>query len=270
MTIHCNWKEHSMSSCYRALPRATPVHTLLWVLWTLTLLLLAPASRAALQEGTDFRTLTPPQPSGQRNKIEVVEFFSYGCPHCARFYPLLNAWVAKLPPDVVFRRVPVGFGREAWVNLQRAYFALEFTGDLARLDGPLFHAIHEERKPLFDESSIAEWVGNNGGNADKFAAAYTSLGINTQTFQADKMAEDFQIAGIPALAVDGRYVALVPGSKDEAQGLNDLLANTDQLIARVRSERVAAKPAPAAASRPAPAAESSPAPAAPSAAPKGQ
>jgi thiol:disulfide interchange protein DsbA len=244
MTNHRNWKEHSMPSCYRALPRATPVPTLLRVLCALTLLLLSPAPRAALQEGTDFRALVPPQPTGQRNKIEVVEFFSYACPHCARFYPLLNAWVAKLPPDVVFRRVPVGFGRDAWVNLQRAYYALESTGDLARLDGPLFHAIHEERKPLFDESSIAEWVGSNGANADKFAAAYTSLGVNTQTFQADKMAEDFQIAGIPSLAVDGRYVALVPASQDEAQGLNNLLANTDQLIVRVRSERAAAKPAP--------------------------
>ena len=236
-----------MSSCYRALPRMIPVRTLVWVLCTLTLLLLSSAPRAALQEGTDFRALVPPQPTGQHNKIEVVEFFSYACPHCARFYPLLNAWVAKLPPDVVFRRVPVGFGRDAWVNLQRAYYALESTGDLTRFDGPLFHAIHEERKPLFDESSIAEWVGNNGGNADKFAAAYTSLGVNTQTFQADKMAEDFQIAGIPSLAVDGRFVATVPTSPDETQGLNSLLANADQLIARVRSERAAAKPGPAAA-----------------------
>ncbi|HEV3183160.1 MAG TPA: thiol:disulfide interchange protein DsbA/DsbL [Steroidobacteraceae bacterium] len=215
------------------------------LLCALTVLLISPVLRAQLQEGTNFRAVVPPQPTSQRSKIELVEFFSYGCPHCARFYPLLNAWVAKLPPDVVFRRVPVGFGRDAWVNLQRAFYSLESTGDLTRLDGPLFHAIHEERKPLFDESSIADWVGRNGGNADKFTAAYTSLGVNTQTFQADKMAEDFQIGGVPALGVDGRYVALVPASKDEVQGLSDLLANTDQLIARVRSERTAAKPAPA-------------------------
>ena len=245
-----------MPSCHRALPRAIPLRTLFWVFCTLTMLLLSPAPRAALQEGTNFLTLAPPQPTSQRNKIEVVEFFSYGCPHCARFYPLLNAWVAKLPPDVLFRRVPVGFGRDAWVNLQRAYYSLEFSGDLGRLDGPLFHAIHEERKPLFDESSIADWVGHNGGNADKFAAAYTSLGVNTQTFQADKMAEDFRIAGIPSLAVDGRYVALVPASQDEAQGLNDLLATTDQLITRVRGERAAARAAPSAAPAPKPAPKS--------------
>ena len=214
---------------------------LAWVLFGLTLVLMPPASPAALQEGTNYVTLVPPQPTGQRKKIEVVEFFSYACPHCARFSPLLNAWVAKLPPDVVFRRVPVGFGRDVWVNLQRTYYSLEFTGDLTRLDGPLFHAIHEERKPLFDESSLADWVGHNGGNADTFSQAYISLGINTKTFQADKMVEDFRISGVPALAIDGRYVAFVATAEDELQGFNDLLANTDELIVRVRNERAAAK-----------------------------
>jgi len=234
----------------------TRLRTLALTLGALTALLLSSAPQAALEEGKNFVTLAPAHQPGQHNKIEVVEFFSYGCPHCARFYPMISDWLAKLPHDVVFRRVPVGFGRDPWINLQRTYYALESTGDLARLDGPLFRAIHEERKPLFDESSIADWVGRNGGNADKFAAAYTSLGVNTQTFQADKMAEDFRIAGIPSLAVDGRYVALVPASGDEAQGLNDLLATADQLIARVRSERAATRATPSAAPAPKPAPKS--------------
>ena len=221
--------------------------TLAWLTGALSLMLLAPAPHAALQEGTNFLTLIPPQPTSQRNKIEVVEFFSYACPHCARFYPLINDWVAKLPPDVVFRRVPVGFNREAWVNLQRAYYALKASGDLARLDGPLFHALHEERKALIDESSIADWVGRNGGDADKFTAAYVSLGINTETFQADEMAQNYRIEGVPALAVDGRYVAHTTASQDEMQGFTELLANTDELIARVRRERAASKPEPRAA-----------------------
>ena len=231
-----------MWMCNRA-PMRT-MRPLMRVLCVLSALLISTAPRAALEEGKNFSALVPPQPTSQHGKIEVVEFFSYACPHCARLYPLLNAWVAKLPPDVLFRRVPVGFNRDAWVNLQRAYYALDATGDLARLDGPLFHAIHEERKALFDESSIADWVARNGGNADKFTAAYTSLGINKESFQADKMAEEFHIAGVPALAIDGRYVAHADGSTDEQQALKDLLANTDELIARVRSERGAAKPAP--------------------------
>jgi protein dithiol oxidoreductase (disulfide-forming) len=216
----------------------------------LSMLLTAPALRAALEEGKNFTTLEPPQPTSQRGRIEVVEFFSYACPHCARFYPLLNAWVAQLPHDVLFRRVPVGFNRDQWINLQRAYYALDATGDLARLDGPLFHALHQERQPLLDASSLADWVGRNGGDADKFTAAYVSLAINKASFLADQMAQDFRIQGIPALAIDGRYVAHAEGSPDEEQALKDLLANADELIARVRNERAAARAAPAAGSKP--------------------
>ena len=230
-----------MPTCYRA---ATPSRrTLATLLSLLAVLLVSTAPRAALEEGKNFDALVPPQPTSQHNKIEVVEFFSYGCPHCAHLSPLLNAWVAKLPQDVLVRRVPVGFNRDAWINLQRAYYALDSTGDLARLDGPLFHAIHEERKPLFDESSIAEWVGRNGGNADKFTAAYISLDVNKRTVQADQMAEAFHIAGVPVLAIDGRYVTHAIGS-DEEQALKELLANADELIARVRRERSAARPVP--------------------------
>ena len=209
----------------------------------LVLLVVSPAPRAALEEGKNFTTLAPPQPTSQHGKIEVVEFFSYGCPHCAHFYPLLNAWVAKLAPDVLFRRVPVGFNRDLWINLQRAYYALDASGDLARLDGPLFHALHEERKPLVDESSLSDWVGRNGGHADKFAAAYISLQINKETVQADQMAADYRIEGVPTLAIDGRYVTRGAASADEEAGLKDVLATADELIARVRNERGKSKPA---------------------------
>jgi thiol:disulfide interchange protein DsbA len=230
-----------MWSCNRAPMAMRRLRKLAMTFGALTALLLSSAPQAALEEGKNFVTLVPPHPTSQRNKIEVVEFFSYACPHCAHFYPMISDWLAKLPRDVAFRRVPVGFGRDPWINLQRTYYALESTGDLARLDGPLFRAIHEERKPLFDESSIADWVGGNGGNADKFSTAYVSFGINNQTFQADQMAQDYQISGIPALAVDGHYVALVPAGLSETEGLHQLLVTTDELIARVRSERAARK-----------------------------
>ena len=219
------------------------MRTLPSALGLLVLLAVSPALQAALEEGKNFTTLAPPQPTSQHGKIEVVEFFSYACPHCARFYPLLNAWVAKLPADVLFRRVPVGFNRDLWVNLQRAYYALDASGDLARLDGPLFHALHEERKPLVDESSLSDWVGHNGGNADKFTAAYISLPINKETVQADQMAAEYRIEGVPALAVDGRYVAHAEALPDEEQALKELLANADELIARARNERGGSKPA---------------------------
>ncbi len=201
---------------------------------------LVPAAPAAAQaEGTEYRVLAPVQPTLSPGKIEVVEFFSYACPHCAEFAPLLATWRATLAKDVVFRRVPVGFDRPPWINMQRAYYALLASGDLERLDAKLFNAIHEQHLPLFQEQALFDWVGKNGGDAQKFIAAYTSFGINNQTVQADKMAEDFQITGVPTMAVDGRYVAL-------GDTQLELLANTDKLIAKVRAEHAAAvKAAPA-------------------------
>jgi thiol:disulfide interchange protein DsbA len=190
------------------------------------------ATAAAPVEGTNFRSITPAQPTASPGKIEVIEFFSYGCPHCAHFYPIVNDWLKTLPKDVVFKRVPVGFDRPPWVNLERTYYALTATGDLARLDGALFNAIHEQHQNLFDEESIADWIGKSGGSADKFSAAYASFGVNNQVAQADKMAEDYQVTSIPTMTVDGRYAAL-------GDSFPDIIANTNALIAKVRAERAA-------------------------------
>jgi len=187
----------------------------------------------AQQENTEYRTLGTPQPTASPGKIEVIEFFSYGCPHCAEFYPLVSSWQTGLAKDVVFRRVPVGFGRPAWVNLQRAFYALQASGDFPKLDAALFQAIHEERQQLFDQGALTEWVGRMGGHADAFTSAYGSFGINSQTVQADKLAEDYEVTGVPTMAVDGRFLA-------QGSNFSELLANTDKLIAKVRAEHAAA------------------------------
>jgi protein dithiol oxidoreductase (disulfide-forming) len=200
-------------------------------LLALTLLVLAlPLWAAGLVEGTDYRTLEPPQHTEANGKIEVLEFFSYGCPHCNEFSPLVNAWAAKLPKDVVFKRVATGMGRIAWTNLAKAYYALEATGDLARLDGQIFHAIHEEHQPLFDEKAISTWVGEHGVDAKKFQVAFDSFGVNTKLIQAEQMVENYKIEGVPSLAVGGKYVVM-------GNSFEQLLANTDALIAKVRAER---------------------------------
>jgi protein dithiol oxidoreductase (disulfide-forming) len=203
----------------------------------------SPAARAQLIEGTDYRKLDSPVPTENPGKIEVVEFFSYGCPHCSEFYAPLSAWAAKLPADVVLRRVPVGFNRDAWINLARAFYALEASGDLKKLDGPLFHAIHEEHLKLFDEPSLAEWVGQHGGNADAFAKAYTDFGVNTRTVQGDKLAADYRVEGIPAIAVAGQYVMLADANQTPAKYYTDLLQHTELMIAQLRAQAPAKPPA---------------------------
>jgi protein dithiol oxidoreductase (disulfide-forming) len=199
----------------------------------LGLVVLSMPALADVTAGTEYRAIDPPQHPESVGKIEVLEFFSYGCPHCNEFSPMIGAWAAKLPKDVVFKRVATGLGRTAWTNLAKTYYALEATGDLKRLDAPLFHAIHEERLPLFDEKSISEWVGKHGVDPVKFNTAFESFGVNTKLNQAEVMVENYKVDGVPALTVNGKYLIL-------GNSFEQLLANTDGVIAKVRAEQSAA------------------------------
>ena len=199
----------------------------------LGLVVLSMPALADVTAGTEYRAIDPPQHPESVGKIEVLEFFSYGCPHCNEFSPMVGAWAAKLPKDVVFKRVATGLGRTAWTNLAKTYYALEATGDLKRLDAPLFHAIHEEHLPLFDEKSISEWVGKHGVDPVKFNTAFESFGVNTKLNQAEEMVENYKIDGVPALSVNGKYLIL-------GNSFEQLLANTDGVIAKVRAEQAAA------------------------------
>lgn len=180
--------------------------------------------------GKDYTLISPVQPTEDAGKIEVIEFFSYGCPHCAEFNPLVVAWAAKLPGDVVFKKVPITFGRAAWANTSRLYYTLDVTGDLARLESEVFKAIHAERVNLFDERTLNEWVAKKGVDAKKFADTFKSFGVNSKVSRADQMAQAYRIQGVPALAIDGKF--MVGG-----QGFNEQLAVADKLIVKARSEK---------------------------------
>jgi thiol:disulfide interchange protein DsbA len=193
-----------------------------------------PARAAGLVEGTDYRTLDPPQHSNSPpGKIEVLEFFSWGCPHCNEFNPLITQWAGKAPKDVVFKRVATGMGRTAWTNLARAYYALESIGVAESQNVPIFHAIHEEHLPLFDEGAIAAWVGKHGVDQAKFRTAFDSFGVNTQLNQAEQMAENYKVEGVPSLAVGGKYIVL-------GNSYAQIMAHLEEVVAKVRAERAAA------------------------------
>lgn len=197
-----------------------------------TLAALPMAAQAKLVEGEDWRAITPPQPGDVPGKIEVLEFFSYGCPHCGSLNPLLKQWQSTLPEDVVLRRVPITFGRQAWVNLARLFYALESLEQLERLDQSIFTALHEQHAKLYTEPSILEWLSDKEIDAQRFTDAFNSFDVQTKVGRSDYLAERYQIDAVPTLAVAGRYAVL--GHK--AKGLPDLLAIADQLIDRARNE----------------------------------
>ncbi|MBP8170294.1 MAG: thiol:disulfide interchange protein DsbA/DsbL, partial [Azonexus sp.] len=180
--------------------------------------------------GKDYTPISPAQPTDDAAKVEVLEFFSYGCPHCADFNPLVHAWAAKLPADVVFKKVPITFGRGAWESIARLYYTLEITGDLARLEADVFRAIHTEKINLFEAGALTEWVVKKGVDQKKFTDTFKSFGVMSKVKRGDQLAQAYKIQGVPALAVDGKFMV---GGKDFAEQL----AIADKLIVKARSEK---------------------------------
>lgn len=199
------------------------------------LLLFAISAQAEVVQGRDYSLIVPSQPSNTPDKIEVIEFFSYGCPHCAAFNPSVTLWAAKLPSNAAFVRVPVSFGRPQWGQLARTYYTLQDMGLLEKLDAALFTAIHQEHQNLFDEDSIVGWVAAHGVDANKFRAEFNSFSITTKATRAEQLSRNYKISGVPTLTVDGKYTVM-------GQNFDDMLHNATALIEKATAERKAAKP----------------------------
>lgn len=175
----------------------------------------AGASPTAPVNGKDYRTLERAQPTESGKKVEVTEFFWYDCPHCNAFEPSLEAWVKKQGDKIVFKRVPVAF-RDSFIPQQKLYYALEAIGKVDELHARIFRAIHVERKQLETDSQIAAFIAKQPGiDAKKFADAYNSFGVQTKARRATQLQADYQIDGVPTLAIGGRYLtspSIVAGS----------------------------------------------------------
>lgn len=193
-------------------------------------LALAPAqAQGGPKEGVEYRVVQPTQQTDSGAKLEVLEFFWYGCPHCNAFEPLLDAWVRKLPPDVDFKRVPVVF-RENYTVHQRTYYALEAMGQVEALHRKIFYAIHNDRQRLDKLAEVAAFVAKNGVDGAKFTEFYNSFAVQTKARQANQLAEAYKIDGVPALGVQGRWFT----SGTLAGGNERMLAVVDHLIQRSR------------------------------------
>lgn len=185
------------------------------------------------REGKDYRELEKrvmvDAPAG---KIEVIEFFWYSCPHCNAFEPRLVAWSKKLPPDVVLKRIPVAF-RDDFVPQQRLYYALEALGRVEDLHPKVFHAIHTEKKPTNREELVLDFAQQNGLDRVKFQELYNSFAVSTKARRAKQIQDQYEVDGVPALGVAGRYYtdATMAGSMDRA------LQVAEHLVAEARKAR---------------------------------
>jgi thiol:disulfide interchange protein DsbA len=193
---------------------------------------IGPNAAAQLTEGKNYLRLKAPVPVETGKKIEVIEFFSYGCPHCAELEPYLDAWLAKLPADVQFRRVPVMF-QNPWVNLAKIYYTLDAMGEEAKLSPEVFTALHGKNVSLSNEKTFFDWAASKGLDRKKVEDVYTSFAISGKMNRAKQQAQTFDIQSVPTVVVDGKFVT----GSDKVGSHAQLPAAIDELVAKARSER---------------------------------
>jgi thiol:disulfide interchange protein DsbA len=168
-------------------------------------LLCATCAHADAVLGKDYKLMNPPQPTTSGKKIEVLEFFSYGCIHCYHLHPYMEAWEKKAPKDVELQYVPVMFNESA-EPLARAFYALEALGLRNKMHDAIFKAMFDQHVDLSDEKSITDFVAQKGVDRAKFDAAYNSFALQSRIARSNQMTQNYRIMGTPTLVVDGKYV----------------------------------------------------------------
>lgn len=185
-----------------------------------------------LEAGKTYVELTNPVPVSVPGKIEVVELFWYGCPHCYAFEPVINPWVEKLPEDVNFKRIPAMFGGP-WDAHGQLFLTLEAMGVEHKVHNAVFDAIQKQGKRLTKPDEMADFVATQGVDKDKFLATFNSFAIQGQIKQAKELAQKYGVQGVPTLIVDGKYRFDIGTAGGEKEALNV----ADQLIAKERAAK---------------------------------
>ncbi len=186
-------------------------------------------AHAEVVAGRDYKLLNPPQPVSSGSKVEVLEFFFYGCSHCFHLHPQLSAWEKKMPKDVELQYVPVIF-RDSWEPMARTFYALEALGQLERLHDALFEAWNVTNTDLSDETQISAFVVKHGVDRAKFSAAYNSFSMGSKVMRSNQMVQAYGVRGTPTIAVDGKYI--ITGLTPE-----ETIRVLDEVVKVARKER---------------------------------
>ncbi len=199
--------------------------------FSILVLLFSAQGFAAPQAGENYTVLSQPQPTQSGNKIEVLEFFFYGCSHCFKLHPLLSAWEKKMPKDVELTFVPAIFN-PTWETMGRTFYALEALGQRVKLHDDLYNAWNVSNMDLTDEAKVTDFVAQHGIDRKKFSDAYNSFSMQSKVTRAKQMGQSYGIRGTPTLIVDGKYLITGLHPAETIDVLNTL-------IDKARKERLA-------------------------------
>lgn len=187
-------------------------------------------AQGQLRPGTDYLELKVPQPvEATPGKIEVVEFFWYGCPHCYSLEPFIENWAKKLPADAVFRRIPAVFN-DRWARDAAIYYTFEALGVTDKVHRPFFDAIHRDGLKTDSFQALAQWLERNAIDPKKFEETFKSFGVQSKVKRAQQMSVAYRLEGTPTMGVNGRYTV----SPEQGKTQEGILANVDYLIALSR------------------------------------
>jgi thiol:disulfide interchange protein DsbA len=197
----------------------------------LVLLLTVPLVFAAggFQEGKHYQLLATPQPTASDDKIEVLELFWYGCPHCYQLEPELKDWLKQKPDDVAFVRIPAVLG-PTWELHARAYYTAELLGVEDKIHTPLFERLHKQRKPVRNAAELREFFKAQGVSEADFDKTFKSFAVITKTNRAKQAREMYGLTGVPTLVINGKYRT----TAKLAGGNKQMLQVTDFLVTKER------------------------------------
>jgi len=181
-------------------------------------------------EGKQYLRVKNALPVDPGKKIEVIEFFSYGCPHCADLEPEMQGWMKTVPADVQFVRVPVMF-QDRWIVLAKVYYTLDALGVEAKLSPEVFAAIHRSGTNLASEKAFLDWAASKGLDRKKVEDMYNSFAISGKVNRARSTAAAYQVQSVPLIVVDGKFVTNRVSSHAAMPGV------IDALVAKARAER---------------------------------
>ncbi|OIR09751.1 thiol:disulfide interchange protein DsbA precursor [mine drainage metagenome] len=198
-------------------------------LFVVVALLCATYAQAEVMAGRDYKVMSSPMPTSSGKKVEVLEFFFYGCPHCYHLHPYISAWEKKMPKDVALEYVPVIFN-DSWEPMAHTYYALEAMGKIKDLHDALFEAWNVQNIDLNDEARITEFVAKHGVDRSKFDAGYNSFAVSSKIARSNQLVQSYGIRGTPTIAVDGKYI--ITGLQPQ-----ETIRVLDEVVALARKER---------------------------------
>ena len=196
------------------------------------LALLALNAAAQIQAGREYQRIDPPRPAAADARIEVIEFFYYGCPVCYETEPFLSRWLRTAPDYVAMRRVPA-LSSEAWEPLAKLYYTLETLGQVERLHWPVYDNIHFEDVRLGDPKLMVDWAARNGIDREKFVQTYESPAVAEKVTQARALLKSYSVGAVPTFIVDGKFIT----SARLAGGTSQVVEVLDRLVKLAREER---------------------------------